>query len=196
MSYEEDKLLPCPFCGGGVNLERTIDQREWWGVVCRNTSNIGGTCAVQIRPSASKEAAIGRWNRRASIEREEAKDRRIEELERFIEKAKSDGNTIGDQLAFYDKLGLLSEIDELKAMVNELREALHEYELNGVIEFSEYDLGKTPAQSLNDVIRKAQEEMREACVLHGIGMLRTHSPTLAIEDIRSMPLPIDKADNL
>jgi len=67
-----DELLPCPFCGGPVSLERahdTLDNihgtRKWWGVVCRNTLNLGGTCAVQIRPSASPETAIERWNRRA-----------------------------------------------------------------------------------------------------------------------------------
>jgi len=57
-------LLPCPFCGGEVELERTIDKRKWWGIVCRNTINLGGTCAVQIIPSASKGAAIARWNMR------------------------------------------------------------------------------------------------------------------------------------
>ena len=65
---ERDALRPCPFCGGPVKLEQTIDRREWWGVVCRNTINVGGTCAIQQRPSASKEAAIIRWNRRAPTE--------------------------------------------------------------------------------------------------------------------------------
>lgn len=65
-------LLPCPFCGGAVELERTTGsfekihgQREWWGVKCRNTINVGGTCAIEQVPSASKEAAVERWNRRA-----------------------------------------------------------------------------------------------------------------------------------
>jgi hypothetical protein len=64
-------LLACPFCGGTVALEEaesTIDpiygKRRWWGVVCRNTINRGGTCAIQQVPSASKEAAIDRWNMR------------------------------------------------------------------------------------------------------------------------------------
>jgi hypothetical protein len=66
------ELLPCPFCGGPVALEeagptqdRIHGERRWWGVVCRNTMNRGGTCAIYQRPSASKEAAIERWNRRA-----------------------------------------------------------------------------------------------------------------------------------
>lgn len=70
---EQSKLLNCPFCGGPVTLEsapgsysEVYGKRKWWGVVCRNTTNIGGTCAVQISPSASKEAAIARWNTRAS----------------------------------------------------------------------------------------------------------------------------------
>lgn len=63
-----DELLPCPFCGGSVYIERTIDGREWFGVVCRNTMNRGGTCAIQQLPSASREAAIERWNTRAKSE--------------------------------------------------------------------------------------------------------------------------------
>jgi len=60
-------LLPCPFCGGDVRLEKTIDRREWWGVVCRNTEGLGGTCAIQQRPSASIEAAVTRWNTRSKL---------------------------------------------------------------------------------------------------------------------------------
>jgi len=67
MSADDIKLLPCPFCGGPVDLEQTVNKRAWWGVVCRNTTgNRGGSCAVSIRPSASPEAAIERWNRRAA----------------------------------------------------------------------------------------------------------------------------------
>lgn len=69
-----DELKPCPFCGGSVRLEQTdptMDhihgRRDWWGVVCRNTENVGGSCAIQQRPSASKEAAINRWNTRAAL---------------------------------------------------------------------------------------------------------------------------------
>lgn len=75
--FEANKLEPCPFCGGAVELERTTGeyerhhgQREWWGVVCRNTINVGGTCAIQQIPSASKEAAVERWNRRTPAKRE------------------------------------------------------------------------------------------------------------------------------
>jgi hypothetical protein len=66
-------LLPCPFCGGPVRLERARDTQEsimgtrkWWGVVCRNTINLGGTCAIEQLPSASEKAAVERWNRRAT----------------------------------------------------------------------------------------------------------------------------------
>lgn len=67
------ELLPCPFCGGPVNLESAGDRvrlaegrREFWGVVCRNTTNVGGSCCMEQVPSASKEAAIARWNTRAA----------------------------------------------------------------------------------------------------------------------------------
>lgn len=65
------KLLPCPFCGGEVKLEEAasthcpmMGRRRWWGVVCRNSSNVGGSCAIFQRPSASEETAIKRWNMR------------------------------------------------------------------------------------------------------------------------------------
>lgn len=68
-------LLPCPFCGGPVTLERTTDtyerlhgRRGWWGVKCRNRLNLGGTCAIEQVPSASQSAAVERWNRRAAPE--------------------------------------------------------------------------------------------------------------------------------
>ncbi len=73
MTTDTTPLAPCPFCGGPVQLEeasptrdRLYGERRWYGVVCRNTTNIGGSCAMEQRPSASKESAIARWNRRAS----------------------------------------------------------------------------------------------------------------------------------
>lgn len=66
-------IEPCPFCGGAVEIEQTTSsysemygRRPLWGVVCRNTINRGGTCAIQQIPSASEEAALERWNRRAA----------------------------------------------------------------------------------------------------------------------------------
>lgn len=65
-------LLPCPFCGCAVKLEKThknrheiYGERQWWGVRCTNNVNVGGTCAIEAIPTASPEAAIERWNRRA-----------------------------------------------------------------------------------------------------------------------------------
>jgi hypothetical protein len=65
------ELKPCPFCGGPVKLEKSrvrIDsiygERQFWGVVCRNTTNVGGTCCMEQVPSASQEAAVARWNHR------------------------------------------------------------------------------------------------------------------------------------
>ncbi len=69
-----ERLLPCPFCGGSVQLELTSEsynkehgRRKFWGVVCRNTANLGGTCCMEQVPSASKEAAISRWNMRNGV---------------------------------------------------------------------------------------------------------------------------------
>lgn len=61
-----EQLKPCPFCGGKVELEQTL-MRNGWGVVCRNTTNLGGTCAIEQVPSRTKEAATARWNTRAAI---------------------------------------------------------------------------------------------------------------------------------
>lgn len=71
-------LLPCPFCGGPVQLELarvTHDRwygdkngdRRWYGVTCRNTINHGGTCCMDQVPSASVEAAVARWNMRNGV---------------------------------------------------------------------------------------------------------------------------------
>jgi hypothetical protein len=43
-------------------------ERRWWGVICRNTINRGGSCAMQQIPSASIDAAAERWNHRAPLE--------------------------------------------------------------------------------------------------------------------------------
>jgi len=43
-------------------------ERRWWGVICRNTINRGGSCAIQQIPSASIDAAAERWNHRAPLE--------------------------------------------------------------------------------------------------------------------------------
>lgn len=66
-----EELKPCPFCGGPVELEEArrtnseiYGERRWWGVVCRNTINLGGTCCMDQVPSASVEAAVARWNMR------------------------------------------------------------------------------------------------------------------------------------
>ncbi len=64
-------LKPCPFCGGEVKLEQPVSEynsfhgtRKFYGVVCRNTNNRGGTCCMEQVPSASIEAAVMRWNMR------------------------------------------------------------------------------------------------------------------------------------
>ena len=65
------ELKPCPFCGGPVRLEKAHEQRhpaygarQFWGVVCRNTINLGSTCCMEQVPSASEGAAVARWNMR------------------------------------------------------------------------------------------------------------------------------------
>jgi len=75
MDEDEDlsrfQLLPCPFCGGPVTMERCAStyerahgQRKWYGVKCRNTIGYAASCAIQTVPSASPKAAANRWNMR------------------------------------------------------------------------------------------------------------------------------------
>lgn len=61
-----EKLLPCPFCGGSVAIESTVDGSGFLGIKCRNTINLGGSCAIQQIPSRTREAAVARWNMRAT----------------------------------------------------------------------------------------------------------------------------------
>lgn len=61
------ELKACPFCGGPVKLEKADigrSSKEWFGVVCRNTKNVGGSCCMEQVASRTKEAAIARWNTR------------------------------------------------------------------------------------------------------------------------------------
>jgi Restriction alleviation protein Lar len=74
MNTAQPNLLPCPFCGGPVKLEEAnatrdhiLGYRRWWGVVCRNTENLGGSCCMEQRPSASIKAAVDRWNMRDGV---------------------------------------------------------------------------------------------------------------------------------
>lgn len=60
-------LLPCPFCGGPVELRRVLISKSWFGVVCRNTINRGGSCAMEQVPSRTQEAAVDRWNMRNGV---------------------------------------------------------------------------------------------------------------------------------
>ena len=71
---QKPKLLPCPFCGGPVQLEDAgttrdlyMGERYWYGVTCRNTINLGGACCMDQVPSASIDAAVKRWNMRNGI---------------------------------------------------------------------------------------------------------------------------------
>jgi hypothetical protein len=84
----DEQLKPCPFCGGAVELEQANlrGAHRWWGVVCRNTINLGGTCAVEQIPSASPEAATERWNRRAAVRGEDAANVSQEDCDARIRK--------------------------------------------------------------------------------------------------------------
>lgn len=65
MTTEQEKLKPCPFCGGSVKLEEVkMRSGTWYGVKCRNNRNLGGDCVMEQVPSRTPEAAVSRWNMR------------------------------------------------------------------------------------------------------------------------------------
>jgi hypothetical protein len=50
-SDRQQALKPCPFCGGPVELEQTIDGREWWGVSASadpGKTNTAGVIAEEL----------------------------------------------------------------------------------------------------------------------------------------------------
>lgn len=118
------ELKPCPFCGGPVELERAgktrsmiRGEREWWGVVCRNTLNRGGTCAIQQIPSASKEAAIDRWNRRSAAHGEPSKEVSDSEREFITKRLRRVAKIVGLENAIPDDDDLLECAGSVLGMI-------------------------------------------------------------------------------
>lgn len=90
MTIDNEKLKPCPFCGGRVQLEEVkMRSGTWYGVKCRNTRNLGGDCTMEQVPSRTPEAAAGRWNMRKPMEA------LIAENERFDEGMRSIASSLG-----------------------------------------------------------------------------------------------------
>lgn len=80
MTIDNEKLKPCPFCGGRVQLEEVkMRSGTWYGVKCRNTRNLGGDCTMEQVPSRTPEAAAGRWNMRKPMDDLEAEIERLRE---------------------------------------------------------------------------------------------------------------------
>ena len=69
-----NELLPCPFCGGEAELDRSTERFEYgtggpnsvmeWGYYVYCTQCSAGTSAVSVPPPSPEEAA-SEWNRRA-----------------------------------------------------------------------------------------------------------------------------------
>ena len=117
-------LMPCPFCGGAVKLEEAhiqhtaqFGERKFWGVVCRNTTNLGGTCCMEQVPSASKEAAIGRWNQRPQVVAQQA---RIAQMRDALEEA----NALNQNFESVSELGVLEHLSEYRAVIAQGTKAL------------------------------------------------------------------------
>ncbi|KWW18821.1 hypothetical protein AS889_04650 [Pseudomonas putida] len=88
MTIEQEKLKPCPFCGGPVQLEKVyLRSGTWHGVKCRNTGNHGYDCTMEQVPSMTPEAAVKRWNMR------KPEDELLAEIERLTEEV-----ALGDKI--------------------------------------------------------------------------------------------------
>lgn len=118
MTTEQEKLKPCPFCGGQVQLE-TVKSRAGtlYGVVCRNTGNRGCTCAMEQVPSRSAEAAIARWNMRKPMEE------LIAENERFDEGMRSIASSLGAGGYNAEHLSAAELVDKVRWGVDHLCDA-------------------------------------------------------------------------
>lgn len=85
-----DELLPCPFCGGEAELERSNERFEYgtggpnsvmeWGYYVYCTKCGAGIAAVDVPPPSPEEAAK-EWNRRAESAAHAALTQRVQELE-------------------------------------------------------------------------------------------------------------------
>lgn len=83
----QNKLLPCPFCGGEAETRKGLHELDNWVhcLVCRSKSGSFTT----------EETAIKRWNTRKPMERI------VEQLEKM------------KAYAFYDEVGVLDDAIEI-----------------------------------------------------------------------------------
>jgi hypothetical protein len=77
-----EELLPCPFCGCAVSLEKQtrrdeyFGSRDWWHIVGKH-EGIGGVCPGQVRGRGSSETATTAWNTRAALQQSHTEGDRL-----------------------------------------------------------------------------------------------------------------------
>ncbi len=59
---DDEKLMPCPFCGGEVTLR---DEVDCWSFTCPKETDCRKNTAIYLAGHPSKEDAIKWWNTRA-----------------------------------------------------------------------------------------------------------------------------------
>lgn len=87
MMIDPKVLLPCPFCGGGVEIDK-VDEEH-----CRNVKIYSAVhcaeCGQWFFKGMSEEKAIAAWNRRTTLPAHvEEKESEIKRLQAVVEAAK------------------------------------------------------------------------------------------------------------
>lgn len=120
---DSNELLPCPFCGGKAQSERSTERFEYgtggpysvmeWGyyVYCEACS--AGTHAVDV-PPPSEEEAVAAWNRRATPA----------PVPQPLEMPEDVRETIGEALAMMRHVNVRKYPDEMPYQVESIDAAL------------------------------------------------------------------------
>ena len=81
-TMNNEKLKPCPFCGGEAKVLGTKYEGGDYYIVCER-------CRVRVGSYSNPVEAIEAWNKRANSEKPKLTYADVEKMEKWIKKAKS-----------------------------------------------------------------------------------------------------------